>query len=262
MIRALWTAASGMEVQQTNLDVTAHNLANVNSIGFKKSRAEFQDVLYQTSKTAGTATLPDTESPTGVQVGLGSRIAAVQKIFVTGDLQSTGNELDVAIEGVGFFQVADPNGETYYTRAGALKRDSNGQLMTSEGYPLVPAINIPANATSISIGQSGAVEVLLDGQNTPTQVGNIELARFGNPAGLSSLGRSLYAETGASGDPEVGAPGDVGFGTLAQGFLENSNVSVMEEMVNMIAGQRAYEANSKAIQTADEMLSMANNLVR
>ncbi len=251
-----------MEAQQTNLDVTANNLANVNSIGFKKSRAEFQDILYQTSKAAGTATAPGAENPTGIQVGLGSRVASVQKVFSTGDLQSTGNELDLAIEGGGFFQISDPGGETHYTRAGAFKRDSTGRLVTSEGYVVSPAVVIPANATSISIGQFGAVEAMLDGQSPPPQVGTLELARFGNPAGLSSLGKSLYAETPASGAPEVGTPGDVGFGTIAQGFLEGSNVNIMEEMVNMIAGQRAYEVNSKAIQTADEMLQMTNNLVR
>ncbi|BCR06612.1 flagellar basal-body rod protein FlgG [Desulfuromonas versatilis] len=262
MIRALWTAASGMEAQQLNMDVIANNLANVNSSGFKKSRADFQDILYQTSKAAGTTATAGVEVPTGVQVGLGSRVASVQKVFTVGDMQGTDNELDLAIEGNGFFQVADTAGETLYTRAGALKKDSTGRLVTSEGFPLTPEIVIPQNATRVSIGQFGNVEVFLDGQSTPTQVGTIELARFSNPAGLSSMGRNLYAETTTSGTPEAGTPGDLGFGTISQGFLEGSNVSIMEEMVNMIAGQRAYEVNSKAIQTADEMLQMTNGLVR
>ena len=261
MIRALWTASTGMEAQQTNMDVIANNLANVNSTGFKKSRADFQDILYQTTKVAGTG-VQDGQSPTGIQVGLGSRVAAVQKIFSTGDLQRTGNDLDVAIEGPGFFQVTLPDGSDAYTRSGALKKDANGRLVTSDGYPLSPEIVIPENATSVAIGNAGTVEVLLDGESTPTEVGTIELARFSNPAGLSSLGQNLYAETPTTGAPVTGIPSQNGFGSLSQGFLEGSNVNIMEEMVNMIAGQRAYEVNSKAIQTADEMLSMTSALVR
>jgi flagellar basal-body rod protein FlgG len=250
-----------METQQTNMDVIANNLANVNSAGFKKSRADFQDILYQTVKVAGASSAPGIEVPTGVQVGLGSRVAAVQKIFTTGDIQQTGNDLDLAVEGSGFFQVTQPNGEAAYTRAGAFKKDGTGRLVTSDGYPLFPEVIIPENATQISIGQSGAVEVFLDGQSTPTQVGAIELTRFSNPAGLKALGHSLFGETPTTGVPSTGIPGENGFGVLAQGFLEGSNVSIMEEMVNMIAGQRAYEINSKAIKTADEMLQMTNNLM-
>lgn len=261
MIRALWTASTGMQSQQVNMDVIANNLANVNSSGFKKSRADFQDILYQTTRAAGTG-VDGGEVPTGVQVGLGSRVAAVQKVFTTGDFQQTENELDVAIEGPGFFQIQLPDGTDAYTRSGALKKDSTGRLVTSDGYPLIPEVVIPEGATSITIGTGGTVDVMLDGESTSTQIGNIELVRFGNPAGLSSLGRNLYAETPTTGAPLAGTPGEEGFGTLSQGFLEGSNVNIMEEMVNMIAGQRAYEVNSKAIQTADEMLAMTSQLIR
>lgn len=261
MIRALWTAATGMEAQQINMDVIANNLANVNSVGFKKSRADFQDVLYQTIKVAGTDAAGGAEQPTTIQVGLGSRVAAIQKVFSTGDIQQTGNSLDLAIEGAGFFQVRMPDGELAYSRAGAFKKDGTGRLVTSNGYPLEPEIVIPENATSIAIGRYGTVEVLLDGQSEPTQVGTITLTRFANPAGLMAQGSNLYTETPTTGAPVTGNPGEEGFGSLAQGYLEGSNVSIMEEMVNMIAGQRAYEINSKAIKTADEMLQMTNNLV-
>ncbi len=262
MIRALWTAATGMESQQINMDIIANNLANVNSAGFKKSRADFQDILYQTSKAAGASSAAGGEVPTGVQIGLGSRVAAVQKVFTSGDMQNTSNELDLAIEGAGFFQVVDPGGDTVYTRSGSLKKDSTGRMVTSEGFPIFPEITIPANATSISISPFGVVEAFLDGESTATQIGTMELARFSNPAGLKSLGSNLFGQTTSSGAAESGTPGDVGFGTVSQGFLEGSNVSIMEEMVNMIAGQRAYEVNSKAIKTADEMLQMTNGLVR
>jgi len=250
-----------MDSQQTNIDVIANNLANVNTSGFKKSRADFQELLYQVSKTPGSSTSADTVSPTGIQVGLGSRTAAVQKVFSTGDMMQTENELDLAIEGRGFFQVEMPDGTTAYTRSGALKKDGDGRLTTSEGYLLTPQIVIPENTTSISIGQDGTVDVFLDGESTSTEIGVVELAIFSNESGLRSLGRNLYAETISSGVATTGIPGENGIGTLSQGYLEGSNVSVMEEMVNMIAGQRAYEVNSKAIQTADEMLQMTNNLI-
>ncbi len=261
MIRALWTASTGMQSQQVNMDVIANNLANVNSSGFKKSRADFQDILYQTSKAAGTG-VDGGEVPTGIQVGLGSRVAAVQKVFTTGDFQQTENELDLAIEGPGFFQVTLPDGTDAYTRSGAMKKDSTGRVVSSDGYPLFPEIVVPENSTSITVGPGGTVDVILDGESTPTTVGNIELVRFGNPAGLRSLGRNLYSETPTTGAPVSGTPGEEGFGSLSQGFLEGSNVNIMEEMVNMIAGQRAYEVNSKAIRTADEMLQMTTQLVR
>ncbi len=262
MIRALWTAATGMEAQQVNMDVIANNLANVNSAGFKKSRADFQDILYQTTKAAGASAADGVEIPAGVQVGLGSRVAAVQKIFTVGDIRQTSNDLDLAIEGDGFFQISQPDGTTGFTRSGAMKRDSTGRIVTSDGYPMFPEVVIPQNATRISIAENGGVEVFLDGEQLPSSVGNIELVRFSNPAGLSSMGRNLYSETLASGAPIVGTPGEAGFGEVSQGFLEGSNVSVMEEMVAMIAGQRAYEVNSKAIKAADEMLQQTNNLVR
>lgn len=261
MIRALWTASTGMQSQQLNMDVIANNLANVNSSGFKKSRADFQDILYQTQRAPGSG-VDGAETPTGVQVGLGSRVAAVQKVFTSGDFQQTENELDVAIEGAGLFEVTLPDGTPAYTRSGALKKDSTGRLVTSDGFPLIPEVVIPEGTTGITIGSSGEVQVNLDGESDPTQVGTIELVRFGNPAGLKSLGRNLYAETPTTGAPLGGTPGEEGFGTLSQGFLEGSNVNIMEEMVNMIAGQRAYEVNSKAIKTADEMLQMTSQLVR
>ena len=261
MIRALWTASTGMQAQQVNMDVIANNLANVNSSGFKKSRADFQDILYQTSKAAGTG-VDGGEIPTGIQVGLGSRVAAVQKVFTTGDFQQTQNELDVAIEGPGFFQVTMPDGTEAYTRSGAMKKDSTGRLVTSDGFPIFPEVVIPENSTSVSIASGGTVEVILDGESIPSQVGTLDLVRFGNSSGLKSLGRNLYAETPTTSAPITGTPGEQGFGTLSQGFLEGSNVNIMEEMVNMIAGQRAYEVNSKAITTADEMLQMTAQLVR
>jgi flagellar basal-body rod protein FlgG len=250
-----------MQSQQVHMDVIANNLANVNSSGFKKSRADFQDILYQTTKAAGTG-VDGGQVPTGIQVGLGSRVAAVQKVFTTGDFQQTENELDIAIEGTGFFQVTLPDGTDAFTRSGAMKKDSTGRIVTSDGYPLVPEVVLPENSTAITVAPGGTVQVILDGETTPTDVGNIELVRFANPAGLKSLGRNLYAETPTTGAPEVGSPGEGGYGTLAQGFLEGSNVNIMEEMVNMIAGQRAYEVNSKAIRTADEMLQMTSQLVR
>ncbi len=261
MIRALWTAATGMEAQQLNMDVIANNLANVNSTGFKKSRADFQDILYQTVKMTG-ATAEGTEVPTGVQVGLGAKVAAVQKVFTVGEFRQTGNDLDVAIEGVGFFGVTLPDGTEGYTRAGAFKKDSTGRLVSSDGYPVFPEIVIPENSSKVSISQNGTVEVLQDGTTTVTEVGSLSLVRFSNPAGLDSLGKNIFAETSTSGAPVTGSPGSEGYGGLLQGFLEGSNVNIMEEMVNMIAGQRAYETNSKAIKTADEMLSMINQLVR
>ncbi len=262
MIRALWTAASGMQSQQKNLDVVANNLANVNTAGFKKSRADFQDLMYQNLKTSGSPSTNATQVPTGIQIGLGSRLAAVTKIFTPGDFTQTGNELDMAVEGDGFYQIQLPDGGTGYSRSGSFKKDSTGRVVTSDGYPLLPAISIPSNATKVNIGNDGTVSVMQAGQNTPTQVGNIQLASFSNPSGLSAQGKNLFLPTDASGAATTGTPGQTGLGTIAQGFLEMSNVSVMEEMVSMIVGQRAYEINSKAVQASDEMLQTANNLKR
>ena len=262
MIRALWTAASGMQAQQKNIDVVAHNLANVNTTGFKRSRADFQDLVYQNLRSSGSPSTNSTQVPTGIQIGLGTRLASVSKIFTTGDLTQTGNELDIAIEGDGFFQIQQADGTTAYSRAGAFKKDSQGRIVTPDGNPLLPEIVIPNNATKINIGSDGTVSVNQSGQTTPTTVGSIQLALFSNPSGLSSLGKNLYQPTDSSGNATTGTPGQNGLGTITQGLLEMSNVSVAEEMVNMIVGQRAYEINSKAVQTADEMLQTANNLRR
>ena len=262
MIRSLWTSATGMQAQALNLDVIANNLANVNTAGFKKSRAEFQDLLYETIRPAGTSSSQDTQVPTGIQIGHGTRPSTVLKIFSQGDMENTKNELDLAIEGDGFFQIILPNGETAYTRDGAFKLDSDGRMVNSDGFALEPEITIPSDAVSISVGIDGTVSVLQAGDSIPSEIGTIELARFVNPAGLISTGRNLYITSEASGDEMTGTPGEDGLGSLAQGFLEMSNVSVVDEMVNMITAQRAYEVNSKSIQTADEMLQLANNIKR
>ncbi len=262
MIRALWTAATGMVAQQLNMDVVANNLANVNTTGFKKSRVDFQDLLYQTTREAGTTVAKGAQVPTAMETGLGTRAGSVQKIYTTGEFQQTDNPLDVAIEGDGFFQVLMPNGNTAYTRDGSFKLDSQGRIVTSDGYTLQPEITVPPEAESISIGNDGTVSVTIPGQSQPQELGQIQTARFLNPAGLDSIGRNLALPTAASGEPTVGTPGNDGLGTLAQGMVERSNVKVVEEMVNMIVAQRAYEINSKSIQTADEMLGIANNLRR
>jgi flagellar basal-body rod protein FlgG len=262
MIRALYTSSTGMEAQQLDLDTIANNLANVNTSGFKRSRVDFQDLLYQTFRPAGASVAQGNTSPTGIQVGLGVRPVASQKIFSQGDFQLTENPLDVVIEGDGFFQVQRPDGTTAYTRSGSFKKDATGRLVTSDGYFVSPSITIPTDATSVTIGSDGTVSATAGGQAAAQQVGQLQIARFANPAGLASVGRSLFVNTPASGDAIVGTPGQNGIGTLAQGFIEMSNVKVVEEMVNMITSQRAYEANSKAIQTADEMLGISNNLRR
>jgi len=262
MIRAMWIAASGMEAQQLNVDVISNNLANVNTTGFKRSRADFQDLLYQTLRQPGAASSSSTQVPTGMQVGQGTRPVAIQKIFIQGDYQQTQNELDMAIDGKGFFQILQPNGEVGYTRAGSFKLDSEGRIVTSDGYTLEPEITIPTDALSISVGTDGTVSIVQAGESESTEVGTIELAKFANPAGLNSIGRNLYLATSASGEETTGSAGSEGFGTISQGYLEISNVNVVEEMVNLIIGQRAYEANSKAIQTADQILQLSNNIVR
>ena len=262
MIRSLWTSATGMQAQALNLDVISNNLANVNTSGFKKSRAEFQDLLYETIKPAGTPSSQDTQVPTGIQLGHGTRPSTVLKIFSQGNMENTQNELDLAIEGDGFFQITLPNGETAYTRDGAFKLDSDGRIVNSDGFALEPEISIPSDALSISVGLDGTVSVLQTGESIPSEIGTIELARFVNPAGLISMGKNLFITSEASGDEMTGTAGEDGLGTLAQGFLEMSNVSVVDEMVNMITAQRAYESNSKAIQAADDMLQLANNVKR
>jgi flagellar basal-body rod protein FlgG len=261
-MRALWTAATGMHAQQVTLDVISNNLANVQTAGFKRSRVDFQDLVYEILQAPGATSAQGQEVPSGFQVGHGSRAVATQRLFIKGDLQQTGNSLDLAIEGDGFFQVELPSGDIGYTRAGAFKKNSQGQMVTSDGFAVQPQITIPQSATSVTIGVDGTVSVVQAGQAQPQTVGTIELVRFINPAGLESQGRNLFLPTQASGDATPGTPGRDGIGTLLQGFVEGSNVNVVEEMVGMIVTQRAYEINSRAIRTADEMMQTANNLVR
>ena len=262
MIRSLWTSATGMQAQELNIDVISNNLANVNTSGFKKSRAEFQDLLYENLRPAGAASSADTTIPTGVQLGHGARPSAVPKMFSQGDFQNTENELDWAIEGDGFFQIELPNSETSYSRCGEFKLDADGRIVNADGFLLVPQLTVPTDTVSITVGMDGTVSVIQADDPVPSEIGTIQLARFVNPSGLRSLGRNLFVPTEGSGDEIVGTPGQDGFGTIAQGFLEMSNVSVVDEMVNMITAQRAYETNSKVIQTADDMLQIANNLKR
>lgn len=262
MIRALYTSATGMNAQETNIDVISNNLANVNTTSFKKSRADFQDLMYQYVVQPGAPTSQATLNPSGIQVGLGVKTAAVQKVFTQGDLVSTGNQLDVAIEGDGFFQITRPDGTLAYTRSGALQLNQNGEIVTSDGYLIAPGITLPNDAQGIMISKEGFVSVRQPGVAQPTQVGQIAAVRFPNNAGLRVMGGNLYEETLASGAPLQGIFSQQGFGTVSQGFLESSNVSVVEQVVNMITAQRAYEASSKGITTADEMLSQAINLKR
>jgi flagellar basal-body rod protein FlgG, Gram-negative bacteria len=262
MMRALWTAGTGMAAQQANIDTISNNLANVSTTGFKKARSDFQDLMYQTIRTPGASSGPDTILPTGVQVGHGVRQVATQKIYTQGSLEATGNALDIAIQGDGFFQVTMPDGTIGYTRDGAFKKDDQGRVVTSEGYPIEPQITIPANSTDLNVSSDGIVTATVPGQTQPQELGQIQVARFINPAGLLSLGQNLLQETAASGTPVVGNPGEDGAGTLVDKYVEMSNVQVVEEMVNMIVAQRAYEINSKAITTCDDMLSQAASLKR
>jgi flagellar basal-body rod protein FlgG len=251
-----------MRSQQLNIDVIANNLANVNTTGFKKSRADFQDLLYQTIREPGAKATTDTQTPTGIQVGLGTRPAAVQRVYLQGSYDQTGNPFDIAIEGDGFFQVSLQTGEIAYTRAGSFKIDNQSRVVTSEGDPLDPAITVPLTAESVTVGQDGIVTAMLPGQPTPSQIGQVQTARFPNPAGLRAAGRNLSFETDSSGAPQRGTPGQDGRGTVLQGFLEQSNVSVVEELIALIVGQRAYEITSRAINAADGMLRTASQIVR
>jgi len=262
MIKAMRTAASGMIAQQMNVDNIANNLANVNTTGYKKSKVEFQDVLYQNLRKAGTATAVGTMVPTNLDVGYGTRAVATVREFSVGDLMQTGNPLDLAIEGNGFFQITMPDGTMAYSRDGALKLSAEGRIVTSDGFYLYPEITVPDNATSMSVGINGEVSAMLVGSEEPQVIGQIELAKFINPAGLSAVGHNLYIQTPASGNPIVGNPTEEGMGKLDQGYLEISNVKVVDEMVNMIVAQRAYELNSKVVQTSEDMTQIVNNLKR
>ncbi|MBF0620285.1 MAG: flagellar basal-body rod protein FlgG [Magnetococcales bacterium] len=263
MMRALWTSATGMQAQQMNIDVVANNLANVNTAGFKRSRTDFQDLLYQTMRAPGSETSQaGTQVPVGIQLGHGVRAVSVSKMFTQGDYNQTGNQLDLAIEGRGFFQIQMPDGSTGYSRDGTFKMDETGQVVTSDGYPLEPGLVVPQEAVQVTVGPDGSVNVILPDNVEPVNIGNVQLATFVNPAGLTALGRNLFQESGASGNPIIGDPGTDGVGTIQQGYLEMSNVNMVEEMVQMIAGQRAYEISSKGIRTADEMLSTATQLKR
>lgn len=262
MIRSLYTAATGMLAQQLSIDTISNNIANVNTVGYKKQRAEFADLMYQTMQYAGTSTSATTISPTGMEVGLGVRPTAIQKIFTQGNFKETSGDLDIAITGRGFFQIELPDGTTGYTRNGSFKLDNNGNVVTTDGYRLIPEIVIPADATQITIGSDGTVSVMQAGQTVATQIAQLELADFINPAGLHALGDNNYINTAASGDVITGVPGLNGIGQTRQGFVELSNVQLVEEMTDLITGQRAYESNSKAITTSDEMLSTVNQLKR
>jgi len=261
MSRALYTAATGMHVQQQNVDNIANNLANASTVGFKRVRLEFQDILYQNLRTPGASANASTPLPVGLQIGLGARAISSERVFLQGDFQQTQNPLDVVIEGSGFFQVRQTNGEIAYTRAGQFHLNAQGQMVTATGETAEPAITIPSNATSITVGQDGTVSVTLPGQANAQNVGQLQLATFANPAGLESLGRNLFKETAASGQATLGTPGTQGLGQLNQGYLEGSNVNVVEELVNMIVAQRVYETNSKVITAADRMLGTINQAV-
>jgi flagellar basal-body rod protein FlgG len=254
---ALWAAKTGLDAQQTQMTVTANNLANVNTDGFKKSRAVFNDLLYQNITQVGGSTSDTTSYPSGLQLGTGVRVVATEPSFTQGSLDNTGNALDVAIQGRGFFQILKPDGTIAYTRDGNFQLNAQGQVVNASGYQLQPAINIPTGAQSITIAPNGVVTVQLAGQTAPTQVGSLQLADFINPAGLQDAGGNLALESAASGSPTTGSPGLTGLGTIVQGSVEASNVNVVEEMVNMIETQRAYEMNSKAVQTTDQMLQYA-----
>ncbi|GAA9963660.1 flagellar basal-body rod protein FlgG [Helicobacter pylori] len=262
MLRSLYSATSGMLAQQTHIDTTSNNIANVNTTGFKKSRADFNDLFYQAMQYAGTNTSNTTLLPDGMEVGLGVRPSAITKMFSQGSPKETENNLDVAITGKGFFQVQLPDGTTAYTRSGNFKLDEQGNLVTSEGYLLIPQITLPEDTTQVNIGVDGTVSVTQGLQTTSNVIGQITLANFVNPAGLHSMGDNLFSITNASGEAIVGNPDSQGLGKLRQGFLELSNVRLVEEMTDLITAQRAYEANSKSIQTADAMLQTVNSLKR
>ena len=261
-MRALFTAATGMEAQQLRIDNIANNLANVGTTGFKKTRAEFQDLFYETLQAPGAASSSGEVLPTGIQVGHGVKVSGTQRIFTMGDRTQTGRDLDLVIDGDGFFQIQRTGGETVYTRDGSFKLDGQGNVVTAQGFQLIPGVQVPTDTIQLTIVADGTVSALISGQNESTELGQIELARFANPAGLRALGNNLFVPSDASGDPETGTPGDLGFGSLTQGMLEAANVNVAEELVQMILAQRAFELNSRVIQTGDQMLQAAAALSR
>lgn len=258
MMRSLYTAAAGMAAQQFNIDTISNNIANVNTAGFRANQARFQDLIYQQLRAPGTP-VGSSVVPVAQEVGLGVKIGSSEKIFTQGTIQQTSNPLDVAIEGDGFFAITKPDGSQAYTRDGSFKRDANGSIVTADGYFLNPQISVPQNALQVGVGSDGAVTAVLPGQSAPQQLGQIQLSRFTNAAGLAPEGQNLFAQTGASGAPVVSQPGINGAGTLQGGYVENSNVSIVDQMVAMITAQRAFEANSKAVTTADQMLQTAVN---
>ena len=260
MIRSLWIAKTGLDAQQTQLEVIANNLANVSTNGFKRSRAVFEDLLYQTLRQPGAQSSQQSTIPSGLMLGVGVRPVSTEHIFTQGGLTKTDNGLDIAINGQGFFQIQMPDGTLAYTRDGAFQKDSTGQVVTSSGYPLSPALTIPSNTISLTISRDGIVSALQTGNATATQIGTIQLATFVNPGGLQSVGENLFVETGSSGTPSPNTPGSNGAGVLNQGYTETSNVNVAEELVSMIQTQRAYEMNSKAISTSDQMLARLTQL--
>jgi flagellar basal-body rod protein FlgG, Gram-negative bacteria/flagellar basal-body rod protein FlgF len=262
MIRALYTAASGMSAQQANLDTVANNLANSATAGFRRRRLQFEDMIYQNMITPGSPQSQQTTSA-GLQIGLGTRSAATEMIMTQGDFNQTGNNLDLAIQGAGFFQVSKPDGTIAFTRSGNFHRNNQGTMVTADGDTVLPSITIPSNATDISISSYGVVSAKIPGQSAPAQLGTIQLATFANPGGLNSIGGNLFEQTSSSGNPITDNPGgNTGMGTLQQGYLENSNVDVVEEFVQMILAQRAYESNSKVVHVADDMYSQINNMIR
>ena len=260
MIRSLWIAKTGLDAQQTQLDVISNNLANVSTNGFKRARAVFEDLLYQTLRQPGAQSSQQTTIPSGLQLGTGVKPIATERIFTQGSLNQTSNPLDLAINGQGFFQITMPDGTLSYTRDGSFQKDANGQIITSSGYPLSPALTVPANATSITVGRDGVVSIIQAGSSAATQIGTIQLANFVNPGGLQSSGENLFVETASSGTPTPNTPGTNGTGLLNQGYVETSNVNVAEELVTMIQTQRAYELNSKVITTSDQMLAKLSQL--
>ncbi len=259
MTSALWNSKTGLDAQQTRMTVISNNLANANTTGFKRDRAVFEDLIYQNIRQPGAQSSQDTQLPTGLQLGTGVRVVATEKLFTQGNVSQTDAPLDVAVQGRGFFEIQLPDGTTGYTRDGSFTLDSQGQIVNSSGYTLQPAITIPPNVTSITIGVDGTVSTLTSGDSAPTQVGNIQLVDFVNETGLQPRGENLFLETASSGSPTPGTPGQNGLGTIIQGALETSNVNVVEELVNMIETQRTYEVNSRAIETADSMLQYVNN---